>query len=158
MNDVGEQIAALYSWIRGVACRLSSCVADGEDLAHDTIIKALLNADRYDGVRDIKPWLMTILLNTLKSRLRHGGCVPICPIGEDVERFATDDPARQFEWQSLAAIVKRMAATDYGVRSLWLYALGYDYGEIAQLTGVSVGTVKSRIFYTRQRLKRLLNA
>lgn len=158
MNGVGEQIVMLYSWIRGVACRLSPSAADGEDLAHDTIIKALLNADHYDGVRDIKPWLMTILLNTLKSRLRHGGCVPMCPMGDDWERYGYDDVVARYELQSLVAALRQMAATDNGVRSLWLYAFGYDYGEIAALTGVDIGTVKSRMHYARKRLKKLLNA
>lgn len=42
-------------------------------------------------------------------------------------------------------------------RPLWLYAQGYKYEEIASMTGVPLGTVKSRIFTTRQELKESFN-
>ena len=80
MSDFEREIDALYSWIRGVACRMAGDDMDGEDLAHDTIIKALLNAGRYDHGRDLKPWLLAIMSNTWKSLERHRACVPFCPL------------------------------------------------------------------------------
>ena len=41
MSGIELEIAALYPWIVGVACRMAGDEADGEDLAHDTIIKAI---------------------------------------------------------------------------------------------------------------------
>ena len=154
MRRVGEMIADLYPWIRGVACRISLNEMDGEDLAHDTIAKALLNHRRFDRSKDIKPWLMAIMMNTIKSDTRHRHCIDFCPLQEDWAG-ATCDMAWRYELQSIVSTIERMAVTDVRMRSLWLYAQGYDYNEIAAMTGASIGTVKSRIHYSRQRLKRL---
>ena len=157
MKGVGEKIADLYQWIRGVACRISVSEMDGEDLAHETIVKALLNRHRYDRSKDIKPWLMTIMMNTLKSDRRHRHCIEFCPLQEDWD-VATFDMAWRYELQSLVETISGMAERDIRMRSLLLYAQGYDYGEIAAMTHASIGTVKSRLHYSRKRLKRLLNA
>ena len=155
--SVGDMIADLYPWIIGVACRLSLCDADGEDLAHDTIVKALLNSRRFDRTRDIKPWLLTIMVNTLKSRERHRRRIEVCPLDDWLNLF-TYESDDDLERMAIVATIERMARSDVGTRSLWLYAHGYDYGEIAAMTGTNIGTVKSRVHYSRKRLKRLLNA
>ena len=157
MKGVGEKIADLYPWIRGVACRISLNEMDGEDLAHDTIVKALLNRRRFDRSKDIKPWLMTIMMNTLKSDRRHRHCIEFCPLQDDWAG-ATLDMARRYELQSILETISGVAERDIRMRSLLLYAQGYDYGEIAAMTHASIGTVKSRLHYSRKRLKRLLNA
>jgi len=158
MSDFEREIDALYSWIRGVACRMAGDDMDGEDLAHDTIIKALLNAGRYDHGRDLKPWLLAIMSNTWKSLERHRACVPFCPLVDVATVSVPMDPLDVASSRSLVSLIRRWARRDDGMRSLWLYAEGYDYGEIAAMTGAKVGTVKSRIHYARNRLKLLLSA
>lgn len=155
MSEIERDIAALYSWIVGVACRIAG--DDGEDLAHDTIVKALLNANRYDSGRDIKPWLLAIMVNTWKSAVRHRSCVPFCPLIDGVAECAPHDPLNVAASRSLVSLIRGMAKTDISMRSLLLYAEGYDYGEIAAMTGAKSGTVKSRIHYARQRLKAMAN-
>lgn len=155
MSEVERDIAAIYSWIRGVACRMAG--ADGEDLAHDTIVKALLNAGRYDRSRDIKPWLLAIMVNTWKSVERHRSCVPFCPLLDGFAVYAPHDPLDVASSRSLVSLIRGMAETDESMRSLWLYAEGYDYSEIAAMTGVKSGTVKSRIHYARKRLRAMAN-
>lgn len=156
MNDTERDIAHLYPWIVGVACRMARDESDGEDLAHDTIVKALLGSSRFDRSRDMKPWLMAIMANTMKSRERHRQCVPFCPLSADV--CCPVDPLDLASCKSLVSLIRRVARKDAAMRSLWLYAEGYDYGEIAEMTGARQGTVKSRIHYARKRLKALLEA
>lgn len=154
MTTVECEIAALYPWISGVACRMAGD-CDGEDLAHDTIVKALVHASRYDHGRDMKPWLLAIMVNTWKSEQRHRACVPFCPL-LGVEPSVPHDPLDVAASRSLVSLIRGMARKDVAMRSLWLYAEGYDYGEIARLTGAKTGTVKSRIHGARKRLKALL--
>lgn len=156
MSCLGLEIADLYPWVVGVACRMAGDDADGEDLAHDTIIKALLGAWRYDRSRDLKPWLLSIMANTWKSRERHRACVPFCPLVEGVSVRMPHDPLDVADSRTLVSLIRSMASRDIAMRSLWLYAEGYDYGEIAAMTGAKKGTVKSRIHYARKRLRVLL--
>ena len=152
MNNIEQEIAHLYSWIRGVACRISCDVMDGEDLAHDTIIKALLNASRFHAGRDLKPWLMAIMANTYKSKMRHVAKIPFCPLQDEWTIIYRSDPDDRITCKSIIALMQ----SDSRLQSLWLYASGYDYGEIAVMLGIKPGTVKSRIYYARKRLKSLL--
>ena len=152
MSDVERDIAHLYSWVRGVACRMASNAIDGEDLAHDTIIKALLNVGRFNTCRDLKPWLMAIMANTYKSKMRHAAKIPFCQLHEDWTLCSRADPDDYLSCKSIVALMQ----SDSRLQSLWLYASGYDYGEIAVMLGINPGTVKSRIFYGRKRLKTLL--
>lgn len=154
MSDIEREIAALYPWIVGVACRMAC--EDGEDLAHDTIVKALVHSSRYDRGRDLKPWLLAIMLNTWKSDVRHRACIQFCPLVEGVSACVPHDPLDVAASRSLVSLIRGMAMSDISMLSLWLYAEGYDYGEIARKTGAKTGTIKSRIHYARQRLKALL--
>ena len=154
--NVENEIVSLYPWIVGVACRLSP--HDGEDLAHDTVVKALLGAARFDVSRDMKPWLMAIMVNTLRSLERRRQCVDFCPLADGVAVCVHDDPFDAASVRSLVSLIGKLARRDVAMRSLWLYAMGYDYGEIAAITRSRQGTVKSRIHYARKRLKVLLEA
>ena len=58
-------------------------------------------------------------------------------------------------FDDVKATMNRMSEEQ--VRPLWLYAQGYKYEEIASMTGVPLGTVKSWIFKTRQELKESFN-
>lgn len=152
MSCIEQEIAHLYSWVRGVACRIASNPMDGEDLAHDTIVKALINARRYQVERDLKPWLMAIMANTYKSKMRHVAKIPFCPLQDEWTLFSRADPDDYLNCKSIIAHMQ----SDSRLQSLWLYASGYDYGEIAVMLGIKPGTVKSRIYYARKRLKSLL--
>ena len=156
MSGFEQEIAALYPWVVGVACRMAGDDADGEDLAHDSIVKALLACGRFDSSRDLKPWLLSIMSNTWKSGERHRSCVSFCPIVEGVAALIPHDPLDVAASRTLVSLIRDMARHDIAMRSLLLYAEGYDYGEIARATGVRTGTVKSRIHYARKRLKRML--
>jgi len=158
MNGVEREVERLYSWIRAVACRMACDESDGEDLAHDTIVKALVNARRFDGTKDVKPWIMAIMSNTFKSRMRHCGLISFCPLQEVWALCGREDPASAEASRSLLSLIRSMSSKDVKMRSLLLYAEGYDYGEIAAMTGANVGTVKSRIYYARQRVKSLLES
>ena len=122
MSDIESEIAHLYSWIRGVACRISCDVMDGEDLAHDTIIKALLNASRFHAGRDLKPWLMAIMANTYKSKMRHVAKIPFCPLQDEWTIIYRSDPDDRITCKSIVSLMQ----TDCRLRSLWLYVCGYS--------------------------------
>lgn len=158
MNVVEKEVERLYSWIMAVASRMARDCADWEDLAHDTIVKALVNAGKYDCGKDIKPWIVAIMSNTFKSRMHRCGLITFLPLREVCSVCGHDDPMGAEASRSLVFLIRRMSENDVKMRSLLLYAEGYDYNEIAELTGVRVGTVKSRIHNARKMLNGMLEA
>lgn len=142
------------SWIRGIARTFCRNRMDAEDLVGDTILKVLLNADRFDVGQSFRLWVLVIMRNTYRQKLRHTGIVetfekiPECSLGAD--------PGTDFSSCDSIAMIEEYAKSHVCVRSALLYAKGYSYREIADMQGVSVNIVKSRILHGRRLvLKRL---
>lgn len=143
------------SWIKGVSLAFCRNKADAEDLAGDTILKVLLNADRYDSDKSFRLWVLVIMRNTYRIKLRHKGVVehfedlPDCPCFCDpCASTITDDSLR---------VIGELAESSVGVRAAILYAEGYSYHEIADMQGVSTNIVKSRIHHGRKLIARRLS-
>ena len=97
----------------------------------------------------------------LAHRLRVGGdegqhTVELNPESHE----AADDPAAEVEQGELAAVLQRALAQLPWTQRVALVlgdVEGWTYREIAATTGVSIGTVKSRIFRGRIRLRQILS-
>jgi RNA polymerase sigma-70 factor (ECF subfamily) len=80
-------------------------------------------------------------------------------VAAEPQAGAASDPAQRAEANELAAALAKAlgAIPEERRQAILLYDVdGYDYAEIAELAGVSVGTIKSRISRGREELRRLL--
>ena len=142
-------------WMKGIARTFCRNRTDAEDLVGETILKVLLNADKYDADKSFRLWVLVIMRNTYRSSRRHVGIVepydnlPDCPFGSD--------PVTSTIVGEYMRIVKRLAKTSVSVRCAILYAQGYSYNEIADIQEVSVNVVKSRIHHGRRLIMRSIS-
>ena len=164
--DAMRLLEPLYA----TAMRLTRNRADAEDLVQDTFVKALRFEDRFTPGTNLKAWLFTILHNTWKNRLRGAAREPVDVDSERVEEAsaqagATDGsvgvetPERILLRSTLDADVK--AALDDMPeafrQAVWLRDVEeFSYAEMAEMLGVPVGTVMSRISRGRRMLARKL--
>ena len=141
--------------------------AESEDLAQEAFVRAFRGIARFRGDSAFGTWMHRIAVNVIKSHLlrrsRRSAAAPLpehdgtgqsrvegCASGEDLE----------------SAVVRRqaidMALAELPVEQRLLIVLrdvqGLEYHEIATLTGLPIGTVESRIFRGRQRLRPMLEA
>ena len=143
-------------------------VVHDRDSAADAVQEALFscyrNLDRFRG-DSFRSWLTRIALNAATDVLRYRKRRPADPYpeweddswqppaGEEAspERRALHTPHARVLIEALAEITsdQRTAIVMYDVE-------GFDYQEIADITGVSLGTVKSRIHRGRLALRDLL--
>lgn len=128
---------------------------DAEDLASETILKVLLNADRYDTSKSFRLWVLVIMRNTFCSRIRHSGIVETFLNLPDGVSFG--DPATYTIDNECMSVVTECSKSSVGARSALLYAQGYSYNEIADMQGVTVNIVKSRIHQGRKIIMRMLS-
>lgn len=142
-------------WIRGIARAFCRNRDDAEDLAGDTVLKVLLNADRYDAGKSFRLWVLVIMRNTFRSGRRHKGTVE--PFGELPDCSFPDDPSAYAIASEYRSIAVECARSSVGVRCALLYAQGYSYNEIADMQDVSVNIVKSRIHHGRRLILRRLS-
>ena len=141
---------------------------EAEDVAQETFIRAYRSLGRFRGESSFKTWLYTIATNTARTALERRGR------RERVGDQSLDDEAQTLSAGSVpsglpdpeTALVTR-DAIDRALATLPDHLRiavvlrdveGLDYKEIAKVTGSPIGTVESRIFRARQRLRVLLRS
>ncbi|MDH3496637.1 MAG: sigma-70 family RNA polymerase sigma factor [Gemmatimonadota bacterium] len=159
-----EALAHLDTVYR-VALRLAGNESDAEDLVQETMLKAFRAWHQYQPGTNARAWLLTILrhtfINQYRSRRRRPETVDV----SDVERYTVfrevqdvDPEGTFFDRLVDDEVLHAIDALPEEFRdTLVLSDLeGLSYAQIAEVTGVPVGTVKSRLFRGRQLLQRQL--
>ncbi|MEA2622684.1 MAG: hypothetical protein QOH61_1594 [Chloroflexota bacterium] len=135
------------------------------DAVQEAFFSAYRNLARFRG-DSFRSWLTRIAMNAATDILRNRKRRPADPFPE-WEDEAWQPPADESESPERTAIMRQRSRviaaamteiTDDQRTAIVLYDIeGYDYQEIADMTGVSLGTVKSRIHRGRLALRDLLS-
>jgi RNA polymerase sigma-70 factor, ECF subfamily len=134
------------------------------DVVQEAFFSAFRNLDKFRG-GSVKSWLNRICVNAAMDTQRARKRRPVQPYPEfDDDSWQPPagpdaDPERTavHAERSRAIAAALTQITDDQRAAIVLYDIeGYDYGEIADMTGVSLGTVKSRIHRGRLALRALL--
>ncbi len=139
---------------------------EAEDLTQTTFVKALERFDTFESGTNCKAWLFQILRNTWIDRLRHqkiaGNAVPLDEtlVAKDEQTSETvwsdaEDLLANFSDDQVIAAMRRLPED----QRLTLFLIDVEQlsqQEVADITGVAVGTVKSRTSRARTELKKCL--
>src|SRR4051812_6104621 len=147
-----------------VAFRLLGHEADALDAVQDGFVKALTHLSSFQGRSSFKTWLLRVVSNAAldlgRQRGRREALTLEAPLPADGEAPpAPDDPARGLERADLRRLLDQaLAALPEAQRQTFvLHAdAGLSYREVAEALGISIGTVMSRLFYARQKLRAYL--
>ena len=152
-----EQIVDYLPEMRAFALSLTRNPTLADDLVQDSLIKAWKNFHQFQTDTNLRAWLFTIVRNTFYSDMRKrkrefdriddaevdliNTCQNADPIIEamDFERAFSMLPDQQREALILVG------------------ASGMSYDEAAELCGVAIGTIKSRLNRARKKLAELLD-
>lgn len=132
-----------------------------EDVFQEAFLQIHLSAGGFDVTRRLKPWLFTIAANkardALRSRSRHPAAELDAHVGSDGGQRRTyadlmpaeiDQPLQTIENREAASAVRSIVEQmPDALREVLLLAYFHDlaYKEIAEILGVPLGTVKSRL-------------
>jgi len=149
--------------------RMVSNREDAEDLAQEVFVRAFAAIKTFRREANLRTWLYKIASNLCVDRYRRAGLekqwmVPLERQQNDSVRPIdipdhSSDPRRCFERSELQAEVKKaLLKLPEKLRSaIILFDIeGLSYEEIADAMGCPIGTVKSRIFNARMKLRGLL--
>ena len=130
---------------------------EAKDLVQDTNYKALTNRDKFQPDTNLKAWTYTIMKNTFINNYRRKvKANTIVDTTEDLYYLNTTKEAKyEAPDSNLAAeeINRNIKRLDEEQRMPFeMHNQGYKYKEIADKLDLSIGTVKSRIFFTRKKL------
>lgn len=146
---VVEHYDAIFRFLRN----LTGSKEDAEDLTQQTFLRAWEALPKFRGDSSLSTWLHSIAYHEYTHWLRSRR--ESIPLDELIET-----PDLQAE-QSLEAVLLRwaIARLDNEHREVFVlhYVQGFSVNEIAQIVGVPRGTVKSRLFFARQKLRELLS-
>jgi RNA polymerase sigma-70 factor, ECF subfamily len=131
--------------------------AAAEDVVIETFQRLHVHRDDFRAGALVRPWVYTIARNLARNRRRHGRLVGWLSLAavEHEPRVPGPDGSRDEVEGRVAAALAALPAPQREACSLRLLA-DLSLEEIASVTGASVGTVKSRLFYGQRRLRELL--
>jgi RNA polymerase sigma-70 factor (ECF subfamily) len=139
---------------------------EAEDVSQEAFARAFEKLTQFRGSSSFYTWLVRIALNELNNRRRRGTAHPTVSygtaFGEDVEAPVTSrdlGPAEEAERSELAVRVRealRQLPEDYRHAVILVDMDELPYEEVAELLGIPVGTVKSRVHRGRKMLRDLL--
>src|SRR5262245_1753660 len=155
VQDFHDELKAILPRLRIYALSLTRDRDAADDLVHDTVIKALTGRHSFQPGTNLAAWLFRIQRNEFISGLRRQR--PSVPVDTAIAE-SLSHPAHQDSGLIMREFVTAFAKLVPTQREALLLAVleGLPYEVIAAHTGVSVGTVKSRISRARDTLERLL--
>ncbi|MDE6645348.1 MAG: RNA polymerase sigma factor [Muribaculaceae bacterium] len=151
----------LQSNLLNFAYLLTSNRDDAYDLLQDTTLKALDNEDKYVDNVNFKGWVFTIMRNIFINNYRKVvRSATVIDQTEDLyhlnlpQESGFDTPDGSIAAKEITSAINSFS-DDYRI-PFSMHVAGYKYNEIAEKMNLPLGTVKSRIFFARQRLQEML--
>ena len=154
--DFNYVVSRHSDFLHPYAISLTNNYEDARDLFQETMLRALLNRDKYQFGTNLKAWLYTIMRNIFINSYRRNKKFSKVANEEASEYYLMNaQPVDNHGWSRLrmAEIRKAMDELPPVFRlSFELYYTGYKYQEISELLSEPLGTVKSRIHFARKML------
>ena len=126
------------------------------EILNDVMLVVWQKAGSFEERSQPSTWILGIAYRKGVKALRGQASQPVAVPPETVAAFEDQEQARrQAELEMgmvLQSVLEGLSPEQRAVVEL-TYHYGYSYREIAQITGVPVNTVKTRMFYARKRLK-----
>jgi RNA polymerase sigma-70 factor (ECF subfamily) len=147
-DDIESTIPALRRYAR--ALTRDADIAD--DLVQDTMVRALRSERLFLG-GDIRSWLYTILTNLNRNRRRS---LARRPQFTQLSESAADASGTEAEGRDIARALAMLVEEQRSVLLLVMLE-GLSYREVAEIQGVPIGTVMSRLARARAHVKASLD-
>ena len=160
-----EQVLPELDVLLRVARRLTRDASEAEDLLQDTLVRAYRGFARFDG-RHPRAWLLTILRNTHRNRLRKRRpdlledevAQRVPARGEDGREDGTAERALHEEFDPIVREALGSLSANHRAVIALVDLDGLTYQEAADVLEVPVGTVMSRLHRARGKVRAKLEA
>lgn len=159
--EFNASLIEMKSNLQRFAMSLTSDRDTALDLVQDTYLKAITYKDKFEDFTNLKAWVFTIMKNTFINNYRRNvkentiidGTQDLYYINQPHDKGFISPESNYSEGEIEKAID---SLSDEFRIPFRMHIEGYKYKEIADELGLKIGTVKSRIFFTRQKLMFIL--
>jgi len=155
--EFNQQLLGLESNLEKFALSLTSDYEDAKDLTQETFLKALSYKDKFKDYSNLKAWTFTIMKNTfinnyrrmVKQNTTFDNTKDLYYLNQS-KGSEMNSPESEINFNEINKSINSLE-DDYKEPFL-MHVNGYKYKEIADKLDLKIGTVKSRIFFTRKKL------
>jgi RNA polymerase sigma-70 factor (ECF subfamily) len=159
--EFNTSLVGMKSNLQRFAMSLTSDRDTALDLVQDTYLKAITYKDKFVDYTNLKAWVFTIMKNTFINNYRRNikentiidGTQDLYYINQPQDKGFISPESHYAEGEIEKAI--NSLADEFRI-PFQMHLDGYKYKEIADKLNLKIGTVKSRIFFTRQKLMAIL--
>ena len=160
-HEFNNSLIEMKSNLHRFAMSLTSDRDTALDLVQDTYLKAITYKEKFVDYTNLKAWVFTIMKNTFINNYRRNvkentiieGTQDLYYINQPHDKGFISPESSYSE----AEIEKAIDSLSDEFRIPFrMHIDGFKYKEIADELGLKIGTVKSRIFFTRQKLMLML--
>ena len=156
--NFAQDLLSVQTELLNFAYKLTADREEANDLLQETSLKALDNEEKYTAETNFKGWVYTIMrnifINNYRKALRDQTYVDqtdnqyYLNQNFDIEGDSTEG---SYDLKEMRRIVNALPK-EYRI-PFSMYVSGFKYREIADKLGLPLGTVKSCIYFTRQKLQ-----
>jgi RNA polymerase sigma-70 factor (ECF subfamily) len=148
-RDLQEKYPQLRKW----AQVLTRNAVQAEDMVQETILLALQHREQFKPGTNFSGWLHRILRNRFLSEMRKN---KTAQAGAELLALLSSeaiDPGQEIAIEQAEVLEEMKKLPAIHQEAIWLVGInGHTYDEAAKLTGVAIGTVKSRVNRARESL------
>ena len=141
--------------------RMTGDAASAEDLVSEVFLEVWRHADGLGARSQVSTWLLAIARNKTLSAFRRHSDEQLDEHGVSAIEDLADDPEISIQKKDRSAVIQKclsqLSAAHREVVDL-VYYHEKPLEEVAQIVGAPLSTIKTRIFYARQRMGKLLKA
>lgn len=156
--NFAQDLLSVQTELLNFAYKLTANREEANDLLQETSLKALDNEDKYTAETNFKGWIYTIMrnifINNYRKALRDQTYVDQTDnqfyLNQNID-IEGDSTEGSYDLKEMRRIVNALPK-EYRI-PFSMYVSGFKYREIADKLGLPLGTVKSRIYFTRQKLQ-----
>lgn len=168
LDAFNQLVLRFQDAVFNTALRIVCDAAIADDVAQTAFISAWQKIDTFKG-EVFKPWILRIAINASYDelrRIRRQRSVPLEPLTYEDENEtmedaawmadAADEPKTRAERQEILSAIEACLnglATDYRAVLALIDVQEIDYQEVSEILGVPLGTIKSRLFRARGKMR-----
>lgn len=153
--EFNNKLISIEDKLKYFAYTLTTNSDEAKDLLQDTLLKALINKDKFKMPHNFKSWAYTIMRNTFINNYRRSVKTnSIFKQSENSENLLPNQylvsPESEHSYKEIKNKVSNLQ--DDFREPFQLFTDGFKYKEIAEKLSLPIGTVKSKIFFARKHL------
>lgn len=159
-QEFNTSFAKLNPILFSFAMSMTRNTTDAKDLMQETALRAFQHLDRFEPGSNFKAWVTTIMRNYFistcrKKKTRNRVEAPIEDFLFAVESKGANAKASSTILQKeLDGLISKLS-NDHR-QPFMLHFSGYQYEEISQRMNIPMGTVKSRIYFAKKRMRTMI--